>query len=79
MQTNKEYEDYSKEDLIEILKEIDRPIEKPCQVAVLLCEMWSCENCPCITHKADKRTKEEHEMGYSCQEQLYNWIIGKEK
>lgn len=78
MQTSQDYNKYSKEELIMLLKEIDRPIEEPCQVAVLLCEMWSCENCPCITHKADKRTKEEHDHGYTCQGQLWNWISGKE-
>lgn len=73
-----DYTKYSKEELVEMFKEIDKPIEEPCQVAIKLCEMWSCENCPCITHNADKRTKEEHEMHYTCQEQLWNWIVGKQ-
>lgn len=57
-----DYSKYSKEDLIEIIKEIDRPVTEPCQVAVLLCEMWSCENCLYIMYNADKRTKEDTKL-----------------
>ena len=75
-----EYEKYSKDELIDYLLDLNVQVNDVSQIAIILCEAFDrCENCPCIWDKADKRTKEEHQMGYTCQEQLWNWIVNKIK
>ena len=66
---------YSKDDLIEIISNADRKIKDVSEITSILCEIWNCENCPCVHLGADKRTEEQHIHGDTCQEQLWNWIV----
>jgi hypothetical protein len=75
-----DYSEYTNEDFQSVLNELDRPVKTFGDVAIRLCELISCENCPVIIYKCDYRTKFQKEVQhYSCCEQLHNWIIKQSK
>lgn len=76
-------QDYSEtqvEEFREMMKELDRPIETFGDIAVRLCELLSCDNCPVTREKCDKRTPYQKEiLHYPCCEQLHNWLVAEAK
>lgn len=69
------YKEYSKEELIEILEYIDRPVETFDDACLRLCEVLSCENCPVCINNCDRRAEEDKNNHKPCCEELYNWIL----
>lgn len=68
----------NKDDCID--QELDRPIINIGDVAVRLCEILSCENCPVVIHKCDNRTEYEKKMEQiPCCTELKKWIISESK
>lgn len=71
-----DYFKYSKEELLEMFNEIDQPLKSANQIAVRLCEILSCDNCPVVIYQCDNRTIYEKAcLHASCQSELHNWII----
>lgn len=70
-----DYSKYKKEDLVEIMDYLDKEITSLDGVAIRLCELLSCENCPVTLLNQDFRTEEERILRHAtCCSQLYNWI-----
>ena len=64
----------------EKLEDLNRPIYNIGDIAVILCEMLSCENCPVTIYKCDNRTEYEKQcLHVTCCEQLMNWIENESK
>lgn len=62
-------------DAEEKLDDLDRPIRNIGDIAVRLCEMLSCENCPVTIYDCDNRTDyEKCCLHIPCCEQLMRWI-----
>lgn len=62
-------------DAEEKLDDLDRPIRNIGDIAVRLCEMLSCENCPVTIYDCDNRTEyEKCCLHITCCEQLMRWI-----
>lgn len=56
--------------------ELNQPRSSLGEIAVLVCETLSCENCPVVIHKADTRTDVEKCVGqHPCFGELRKWII----
>lgn len=73
-----DYSNYNKGELRETLEEIGRPLRMVGEVAVRLCEILSCENCPVVIYKCDMRTETEKKiLQYPCAGELHNWIISQ--
>ena len=72
------YNDYSKEDLVEMFEELDRPLRSHGEIAVRLCELLSCKHCPVVIHNYDKRTEEDKCLGHApCAGELHKWITSE--
>lgn len=64
----------------ERLDELNRPVENIGDIAVRLCELLSCENCPVTIHNCDERTDYERQMQHApCCNELMKWIIRESK
>lgn len=60
--------------------DLDRPINNLGDIAVLICETISCDNCPVVRFKCDSRTDNKKELDHEpCCSQLKNWIIRQSK
>ena len=66
--------DYTREDMEDMLVEIDQPLVNVEDVAFRLCEILSCENCPIQIHNCDTRTDEQQQLAYTCQHELHKWL-----
>lgn len=69
-----DYSKYKKGELVEIMDYLDKEITSLDGVAIRLCELLSCENCPVTLLDQDFRTEEERMNHSTCCSQLYNWI-----
>lgn len=69
------YQDYSKEELIEMLEYLNKPLINHNEIAIRLCELLSCEHCPVVIHKCDKRTEADKCLRHApCFGELHSWI-----
>lgn len=70
------YNNYSKEKLVEMLEELNRPLHSHDEIAPRLCELLSCENCPVVIFKLDSRSCNDKCIGQStCAGELHKWIV----
>jgi hypothetical protein len=73
-----DYSKYTKEELIEVITYLDKPIKSLSDVAVRICESLSCDNCPVNIFDCDRRTNYEKTMLHTpCCTQLYNWMLNE--
>lgn len=70
------YNKYTKDELVEMLEWLDRPINKLDNVCTILCELLSCENCPVTLFDFDKRTEEDRVLRHApCCGELHKWLL----
>ena len=73
-----DYSRYTKEELVEMLSCINRPVKTFEQVAIRLCEAISCENCPVEIYDCDRRGQYEKAILHKpCYTQLEKWILNE--
>ena len=82
MRTKKVIQDYidkhGEDKILEngiVLSENERPIPDLSTLAIQICCLTECENCPVVINNYDKRSKEGKESGELCVSNLYKWII----
>ena len=57
----------------------EREIKTLPELAVQICCLTECKNCPVHIYKYEKRIKEEEKEGDPCCSNLYKWIIEEAK
>ena len=76
-------EKYGQDKLIKagiVLLENEREIKTLPKLALQICCLIDCKNCPVHIHKYEKRTQEEkEELHDPCVSNLYKWIIEEAK